>query len=151
MTATKRFQLIGVLLSWSVVQCTNTMAQTAPAPTINTLAKPLNTLPPTVLPGTCKLSALLEANSDQATEGKFSAQFDVGPDGAVLGIKIFKTTGSAKLNTASLTALQACRFAPGSEEGKAARTTALLEVEWKPGAEPKVFAFDIYAPWRKRP
>ena len=153
MPSTKSLRLFAVLLSCGVGQCTAASAAEpgASGPALRRIVKPLNIYPPTVLPNTCKLDSLLEENNDQKTKGKYSAQLDVGIDGTVLGIMIYKTTGNAKLDSVSLSALQSCRFSPGSEEGKAARATALLEIEWDPGVKPKIFAVDIYAPWRRQP
>jgi outer membrane biosynthesis protein TonB len=138
-----RSSLAALLLLAAIFSDPPTSAQT-----LNRLVKPIKTFPPVVLPDSCGSPSLPEGEQDSKAERKYSAQFDVGVDGAVLGITIYRTTGNASTDSASLAAIRACRFAPGTEEGKPVRATALVEVRWKGDGAPSIVFIDIYAKWR---
>lgn len=64
-------------------------------------------------------------------QGVVSAAFLVGPDGSVADSKLEKSSGSKTLDKATLKALSACKFKPGTKDGVAAQTWAKVDYVWK--------------------
>ena len=66
-------------------------------------------------------------------QGVVSMAFLVSADGKVLESKLEKTSGSKSLDKAALTAITACKFKPGSKDGKPDSTWAKVEYNWTLG------------------
>jgi protein TonB len=64
-------------------------------------------------------------------QGTVSASFLVGSDGSVSDSKLDKSSGSKTLDKATLKALAACKFKPGSKDGAPAQTWAKIDYVWK--------------------
>ncbi|TFW20852.1 energy transducer TonB [Massilia arenosa] len=64
-------------------------------------------------------------------QGTVSASFLVGPDGSVADSKVEKSSGSKTLDKATIKALSACKFKPGTKDGAPAQTWAKIDYVWK--------------------
>ncbi|MES2151093.1 MAG: energy transducer TonB [Pseudomonadota bacterium] len=63
-------------------------------------------------------------------QGVTSMQFLVGADGKVLESKLEKTSGFKSLDKAALSAVGACKFRPGSKDGKPDQTWTRVDYAW---------------------
>lgn len=63
-------------------------------------------------------------------EGVVSMMFLVSAEGRVLESKLDKTSGFRNLDKAALTAVSACKFKPGSKDGKPDSTWTKVEYNW---------------------
>jgi protein TonB len=63
-------------------------------------------------------------------QGITTMQFLVSADGRVLDSKLDKTSGFKALDRAALSALSACKFKPGSKDGKPDQTWTKVEYKW---------------------
>ena len=64
-------------------------------------------------------------------EGIVSMTFLVNADGKVLESKLDKTSGFKSLDKAAITAISACKFKPGSKDGRPDTTSTKVEYNWK--------------------
>lgn len=63
-------------------------------------------------------------------QGVTAMQFLVAADGHVVESKLDKTSGFKALDRAALTAISACKFKPGSKDGKPDQTWTKVEYKW---------------------
>jgi protein TonB len=63
-------------------------------------------------------------------QGVTTMQFLVSADGRVLDSKLDKTSGFKALDRAALSAISACKFKPGSKDGKPDQTWTKVEYKW---------------------
>ena len=66
-------------------------------------------------------------------QGVVSMKFLVSADGKVLESKLDKSSGFKSLDKAAITAISACRFKPGSKDGKPDSTWTKVEYNWTLG------------------
>ena len=66
-------------------------------------------------------------------QGVVSMAFLVSADGKVLESKLEKTSGFKSLDKAALSAITACKFKPGSKDGKPDSTWTKVEYNWTLG------------------
>ena len=66
-------------------------------------------------------------------QGVVSMAFLVSADGKVLESKLEKTSGFKSLDKAAISAISACRFKPGSKDGKPDSTWTKVEYNWTLG------------------
>ena len=66
-------------------------------------------------------------------QGVVSMAFLVSADGKVLESKLEKTSGFKSLDKAAITAISACKFKPGSKDGKPDSTWTKVEYNWTLG------------------
>ncbi|MEC5163150.1 protein TonB [Janthinobacterium sp. CG_S6] len=64
-------------------------------------------------------------------QGTVSMMFLVAADGSVVESKLEKTSGFKNLDKAALKALSACKFKPGSKDGKADQSWTKVDYAWK--------------------
>nr|WP_317201208.1 energy transducer TonB [Janthinobacterium sp.] len=64
-------------------------------------------------------------------QGTVSMMFLVSADGSVLESKLEKTSGFKNLDKAALKALSACKFKPGSKDGKPEQSWTKVDYAWK--------------------
>jgi protein TonB len=63
-------------------------------------------------------------------QGTVSMMFLVSGDGKVLESKLDKTSGFKSLDKAAINAVSACKFKPGSKDGKPDTTWTKVEYNW---------------------
>lgn len=63
-------------------------------------------------------------------QGMVSMMFLVSAEGRVLESKLDKTSGFKNLDKAAITAISACKFKPGSKDGKPDSTWTKVEYNW---------------------
>lgn len=63
-------------------------------------------------------------------QGVVSMKFLVSAEGRVLESKLDKTSGFKNLDKAALSAVSACKFKPGSKDGKPDSTWTKVEYNW---------------------
>lgn len=63
-------------------------------------------------------------------QGTVSMMFLVSADGKVLESKLDKTSGFKSLDKAAISAVSACKFKPGSKDGKPDTTWTKVEYNW---------------------
>ena len=66
-------------------------------------------------------------------QGVVSMKFLVSAEGRVLESKLDKTSGFKNLDKAAMTAIQACKFKPGTKDGKPDSTWTKVEYNWTLG------------------
>jgi protein TonB len=66
-------------------------------------------------------------------QGVVSMLFLVSAEGRVLESKLDKTSGYKNLDKAALSAVSACKFKPGSKDGKPDSTWTKVEYNWSLG------------------
>ncbi len=66
-------------------------------------------------------------------QGVVSMAFLVSADGKVLESKLEKTSGFKSLDKAAMSAITACRFKPGSKDGKPDSTWTKVDYNWTLG------------------
>jgi len=66
-------------------------------------------------------------------QGVVSMNFLVSADGKVLESKLEKTSGFKSLDKAAISAISACKFKPGSKDGKPDSTWTKVEYNWTLG------------------
>lgn len=64
-------------------------------------------------------------------EGVVAMAFLVSADGKVLESKLDKTSGFKSLDKAAMNAISACKFKPGSKDGRPDTTWTKVEYSWK--------------------
>ncbi len=64
-------------------------------------------------------------------EGVVSMVFLVSADGKVLESKLDKTSGFKSLDKAAMNAISACKFKPGSKDGRPDTTWTKVDYSWK--------------------
>ncbi|MDC8757285.1 energy transducer TonB [Janthinobacterium fluminis] len=64
-------------------------------------------------------------------QGTVSMMFLVSADGSVLDSKLEKSSGFKNLDRAAIKAISACKFKPGSKDGKADQTWTKVDYAWK--------------------
>jgi protein TonB len=64
-------------------------------------------------------------------EGVVSMAFLVSAEGKVLESKLDKTSGFKSLDKAAINAISACKFKPGSKDGRPDTTWTKVEYNWK--------------------
>ncbi len=64
-------------------------------------------------------------------QGTVSMMFLVAADGSVVESKLEKTSGFKNLDKAALKAVSACKFKPGSKDGKPDQTWTKVDYAWK--------------------
>ncbi len=64
-------------------------------------------------------------------QGTVSMMFLVAADGSVVDSKLEKTSGFKNLDKAAIKAISACKFKPGSKDGKADQTWTKVDYAWK--------------------
>lgn len=63
-------------------------------------------------------------------QGVVSMAFLVSAEGKVLEAKLDKTSGFKSLDKAAMTAISACKFKPGSKDGRPDSTWTKVEYNW---------------------
>lgn len=63
-------------------------------------------------------------------QGVVSMKFLVSADGKVLESKLDKTSGFKNLDKAAMSAVSACRFKPGTKDGKPDSTWTKVDYNW---------------------
>jgi protein TonB len=63
-------------------------------------------------------------------QGTVAMAFLVNAEGKVVESKVEKTSGFKNLDTAAVKSLSACKFKPGTKDGKADQTWAKVEYKW---------------------
>jgi protein TonB len=63
-------------------------------------------------------------------QGVTTMSFLVSPSGSVVEAKLEKTSGFKNLDKAALTALSACKFKPGTRDGKPDQTWTKVDYHW---------------------
>ena len=66
-------------------------------------------------------------------QGMVSMMFLVSAEGRVVESKLDKTSGFKNLDKAALSAISACKFKPGSKDGKPDSTWTKVEYNWTLG------------------
>ena len=66
-------------------------------------------------------------------QGMVSMMFLVSADGKVLESKLEKTSGFRSLDKAAIAAITACKFKPGSKDGKPDSTWTKVDYNWTLG------------------
>jgi protein TonB len=66
-------------------------------------------------------------------QGVVSMMFLVSADGRVLESKLDKTSGFKNLDKAAMAAVSACKFKPGSKDGKPESTWTKVDYSWTLG------------------
>jgi protein TonB len=66
-------------------------------------------------------------------QGVVSMMFLVSAEGKVLESKLDKTSGFKNLDKAAMSAVSACKFKPGSKDGKPDSTWTKVEYNWSLG------------------
>ena len=66
-------------------------------------------------------------------QGVVSMAFLVSADGKVLESKLEKTSGFKSLDKAAMSAITACKFKPGSKDGKPDTTWTKVDYNWSLG------------------
>ncbi|MES2127142.1 MAG: energy transducer TonB [Pseudomonadota bacterium] len=64
-------------------------------------------------------------------QGTVAMKFLVSADGKVIESKLEKTSGYKSLDKAALQAIAACKFHPGTKDGKPGETWTTVEYAWK--------------------
>lgn len=64
-------------------------------------------------------------------QGTVSMSFQVSAGGDVLDSKVEKSSGFKNLDKAAIKALSACKFKPGTKDGKADTTWTKVDYAWK--------------------
>lgn len=64
-------------------------------------------------------------------EGVVTMSFQVSADGKVLESKLDKTSGFKSLDKAAMNAISACKFKPGSKDGRPETTWTKVDYSWK--------------------
>ena len=64
-------------------------------------------------------------------EGVVAMAFLVSAEGRVLESKLDKTSGFKSLDKAAISAISACKFKPGSKDGRPDQTWTKVEYSWK--------------------
>ena len=64
-------------------------------------------------------------------QGTVSMMFLVNADGSVAESKVEKTSGFKNLDKAAVKAISACKFKPGTKDGKADQTWTKVDYAWK--------------------
>ncbi|MGJ7501328.1 energy transducer TonB [Variovorax sp. RHLX14] len=111
--------------------------------------EPINQYPPTNVAGSCG-TLVRPAGSVSSSTATYSAQMGVSVGGVVESITIYRTTGDADLDAASLAAIRMCKFLPGIRDGKPTESTALAQINWSSESPPSVAFVDLYARWHPR-
>ena len=83
-------------------------------------------------PKTCKAEYPKAALMNEE-QGIVSIKFLVSADGKVLESKLDKTSGFKSLDKAAISAISACKFKPGSKDGKPDSTWTKVEYNWTLG------------------
>ena len=86
-------------------------------------------VPATFDPKTCKAEYPKAALMNEE-QGVVSMKFLVSADGKVLESKLDKTSGFKNLDKAALSALSACKFKPGTKDGKPDSTWTKVDYNW---------------------
>ena len=63
-------------------------------------------------------------------QGTVSMMFLIKADGSVADSKVEKTSGFKNLDKAAMTALSACKFKPGTKDGKPDQTWTRVDYHW---------------------
>lgn len=66
-------------------------------------------------------------------QGVVSMMFLISAEGRVLESKLSKTSGFKNLDKAALAAISACKFKPGSKDGRPDQTWTKVEYNWTLG------------------
>ena len=64
-------------------------------------------------------------------EGTVTLKFLIGVDGRVLQTDIEKSSGFARLDEASRSALSKCQFRPGTVDGKPEQSWTTIQYKWR--------------------
>lgn len=64
-------------------------------------------------------------------QGTVSMSFLVSADGSVVESKLDKTSGFKNLDKAALKSISACKFKPGTKDGKPEQTWTKVDYAWK--------------------
>ena len=83
-------------------------------------------------PSKCK-AEYPKASLMNEEQGTTSMSFLVNADGSVAESKLEKTSGFKSLDKAAMTAITACKFKPGSKDGKPDSTWTKVEYNWTLG------------------
>ncbi|WP_229261996.1 energy transducer TonB [Duganella guangzhouensis] len=62
--------------------------------------------------------------------GKVTLRFTIAPDGRLLKQEVLQSTGDPALDEAAMKGLSACRFIPGSINGKPVQSQAMMQYVW---------------------
>lgn len=79
---------------------------------------------------TCK-AEYPKASLMNEEQGTVSMIFTVSATGDVIDSKIEKTSGHKNLDKAAIKSIGACKFKPGTVDGKPAQTSTKVEYAWK--------------------
>jgi protein TonB len=79
----------------------------------------------------CEPPAYPRASLVNEEKGVVTLAMQVGPDGVVADSKVEKSSGFKNLDKAALKALSACKFKPGTKDGKAELSWTKVEYNWK--------------------
>ena len=58
-------------------------------------------------------------------------QFDIGPDGQLIGASVAKSSGFRNLDKAAVNGLSRCKFRPAFRDGKAVQSSFTVDYVWK--------------------
>lgn len=89
-------------------------------------------VPATFDPKTCKADYPKAALMNEE-QGVVSMKFLVSADGKVLESKLDKTSGFKNLDKAAIKAITACKFKPGTKDGKPDSTWTKVDYAWSLG------------------
>lgn len=62
--------------------------------------------------------------------GAVVLRFTIAPDGRLLKQEVMRSAGDPLLDQAAMTGLSACRFIPGSIDGKPVQSQAMMQYVW---------------------
>ena len=81
-------------------------------------------------PKTCK-AEYPKASLMNEEQGTVSMSFLVSADGTVIESKLEKTSGFKNLDKAAMKSIAACKFKPGTKDGKPDQTWTKVDYAWK--------------------
>jgi protein TonB len=108
-----------------------TPAPPPPAPT-STVPAITQTNTPPIQPGAhCAKPDYPSASRRMEEEGTVTLKFLIGVDGRVMQADIEKSSGFARLDEASRSALSKCQFRPGTVDGKPEQSWTTIQYKWR--------------------
>lgn len=97
---------------------------------VSSLANAAVTLP-VIDNKSCELPKYPKASLINEETGTVSMSFLIGADGKVVESKVDASSGSKSLDKAALSAFAACKFKPGTKDGKVEQMWVKVDYVWK--------------------
>ncbi|WP_201495704.1 energy transducer TonB [Rubrivivax sp. A210] len=141
-----------LVLSASLASSSATAQNPAQSPAPPVITRPANDskiVQPRAISGTCPALAYPQEARRLELEGQFRARVEIGPDGSIVEITIYKSSGHKALDEASLSYVQSCKYSPGTVDGEPRRMGLPVTYNWK--LEPPASATAPASAARERP